>query len=418
MACHGGGNNRLDDQLAEPGFPDIDDPVMGSPVRVERCGGRGPRHLGWWREMPIPLSPREPMLLPLSTRAGPSLSLPRNDSPPAKRLPRFRERAAAFPSCPPIPEPAATPNNEVTGCQPNKPSARLPTLPPHRDLPEAAPTRVSCSTCSPSVAPPWAGLTVGGFFFVIAAAAFLSDRAGYGAALSVYGTVITLLPVSIVWAVLRWTRARLGPDSADMTGIATSWDKHWVGVTWWTAAMATGWIVIAVLVAGLPDLMSLGSRGGFPALFELLSAGLAALGACLYVAIAATAVLVIIVPVSAGPVRQEPTRGLAQATFTLFFRGGDTAHRGRGRQDGRQPGPCAGNQLTPRRDTAGLQVHLCGSVGSQHDGINRQGRLRHPGPRRIIREAVLHQHHSAGCRITRHSTGPGEPFRKGLGERP
>ena len=163
------------------------------------------------------------------------------------------------------------------------------------------------------------GLTVGGFFFVIADAAFLSDRAAYGAALSVYGTVITLLPVSIVWAVLRWTRARLGPDSAGMTGIATSWDRHWVGVTWWTAAMATGWIVIAVLVAGLPDLTPLGSRGGFPALLELLPAGLAALGATLYVAIAATAVVIIIVPVSAGPVRQEPTRGLAQAVFTLFF---------------------------------------------------------------------------------------------------
>jgi hypothetical protein len=163
------------------------------------------------------------------------------------------------------------------------------------------------------------GLTVSGFFFVIAAAAFLSDRAGYGAALSVYGTVITLLPVSIVWAVLRWTRARLGLDSADMTGIPTSWDRHWVGVTWWTAAMATGWIVIAVLAAGLPDLMSLGSRGGFPTLFELLPAGLAALGATLYVAIAATAVLVIIVPVSAGPGRQEPRRGLAKAVYTLFM---------------------------------------------------------------------------------------------------
>ena len=164
------------------------------------------------------------------------------------------------------------------------------------------------------------GLTVGGFFFVIAAAAFLSDRAGYGAALSVYGTVITLLPVSIVCAVLRWTRARLGPDSADMpwTGIPTSCDRHWVGVTWWTAAMATGWIVIAVLVAGLPDLPPPGGSG-FPTFFELLPAGLAALGATLYVAIAATAVLVIIVPVSAGPVRQEPTRGLAQATFTLFM---------------------------------------------------------------------------------------------------
>ena len=71
------------------------------------------------------------------------------------------------------------------------------------------------------------GLTVGGFFFVTAAA-FVSDRAGYGAALSVYGTVITLLPVSIVWAALRWTRARLGADSADIawTGIPTSWDRH------------------------------------------------------------------------------------------------------------------------------------------------------------------------------------------------
>ena len=163
------------------------------------------------------------------------------------------------------------------------------------------------------------GLTVSGFFFVIAAAAFISDRAGYGAALSVYGTVITLLPVSIVWAVLRRTRARLGPDSADMTGIPTSWDRHWVGVTWWTAAIATGWIVIAVLVAGLPDLMSLGSRGGFPTFFELLPAGLAALGATLYVAIASTAVLVIIVPISAGPGRQEPGRGLAKAVYTLFI---------------------------------------------------------------------------------------------------
>ena len=162
------------------------------------------------------------------------------------------------------------------------------------------------------------GLTVGGFVFVIAAAAFLSDRAGYGAALSVYGTVITLLPVSIVWAVLRWTRARLGPDSADMTGIPTSWDRHWVGVTWWTAAMATGWIVIAVLVAGLRDLTPPGGSG-FPTFFELLPAGLAALGVTLYVAIAATAVVVIIVPVSTGPGRQQPRRGFAQAAFTLFI---------------------------------------------------------------------------------------------------
>ena len=101
------------------------------------------------------------------------------------------------------------------------------------------------------------------------------------------------------------------------TGIPTSCDRHWVGVTWWTAAMATVWIVIVVLVAGLSDLTPPGGSG-FPTFLELLPAGLAALGATLYVAIAATAVLVIIVPVSAGPARQEPTRGLAQAAFTLF----------------------------------------------------------------------------------------------------
>ena len=135
-----------------------------------------------------------------------------------------------------------------------------------------------------------------------------------------------------------------------MTGIATSWDRHWVVVTWWTAAMATGWIVIAVLVAGLPDLTPPGGSG-FPTFFELLPAGLAALGATLYVAIAATAVLVIIVPVSASPVRQEPTRGLAQGGLYAVYRGGDGVHRSRGCQDGRQPGHCAGNQLTAPRDS-------------------------------------------------------------------
>ena len=65
--------------------------------------------------------------------------------------------------------------------------------------------------------------------------------------------------------------------------------------------------------------MSLGSRGGFPTLFELLPSGLAALGATLYVPIASTAVLVIIVPISAGPGRQEPGRALAKAVFTLFM---------------------------------------------------------------------------------------------------
>ena len=163
------------------------------------------------------------------------------------------------------------------------------------------------------------GLTVGGFFFVIAAA-FLPDRAGYGTALSVCGTVITLLPVFIVWAALRWTRARLAPDSAGLTwtGIPASWDRHWNVVTWWTAAIATGWIGIAVLAAGLPDLTPPGGSG-FPTLFELVPAGLAALGATLYVAIAATAVLAVLVPVSAGPGLQEPRRGLAKVVFTLFI---------------------------------------------------------------------------------------------------
>ena len=154
------------------------------------------------------------------------------------------------------------------------------------------------------------GLAVGGFFFVIAAA-FVSDRAEYGAAVSVYGTVITLLPVSMVWAILGWTRARLDRHS-DVTAQALGWRDLWA------AAMATGWIVIAVLAAGLPDLPSPGASG-FPTFFELLPAGLAPLGATLYLAIAATAVLVIIVPVSAGPGRQEPRRGLAQAVYMLFI---------------------------------------------------------------------------------------------------
>ena len=42
VACHRSRNNRLDDQLAEPSFPDIDDHVM-SPSGKRR---RGPEHLG------------------------------------------------------------------------------------------------------------------------------------------------------------------------------------------------------------------------------------------------------------------------------------------------------------------------------------------------------------------------------------
>ena len=95
------------------------------------------------------------------------------------------------------------------------------------------------------------------------------------------------------------------------TGIPTPWDRHWVVVTWWTAAIATGWLGIAVLMADLPDLTPPGGSG-FTTLFELAPAGLAALGATLYVAIAATAVLAVLVPVSAGPGRQEPRRGLAK----------------------------------------------------------------------------------------------------------
>ena len=318
MACHRGGNNRLDDQLAEPGFPDIDDYGMGPLVRVGRGGGRGPEHLGWWREMPIPGPTMERMPLPLSTRAGPSLSPSRNDSTAAKAAPLIQGAGDRIP---------APPTHPGAGVHAKQRGDKVSTEQIQSSFtdasPEPGPAGGRASTglmfcLLPLSSAALGGLTVGGFFFVIAAAAFLSDRAGYGAALSVCGTVITLLPVSIVWAVLRWTRARLGSYSADMTGIPTSWDRHWVVVTWWTAAMATGWIVIAVLVAGLPDLTPPGGSG-FPTFFELLPAGLAALGATLYVAIAATAVVVIIVPVSAGPGRQEPTRGLAKAVYTLFF---------------------------------------------------------------------------------------------------
>ena len=329
MACHGGRNNRLDDQLAEPGFPEIEDHGMGSLVRVGRDGGRGrstpaallatPRHLGWWREMldpragcgnhaPSPLHPCRSLTVPTPERLHTCKAAPpvhaAGDHIPAPAHPgaggnakqrcdkmSTEQTQSSFTDASPEPGPAG-----------DRPSPGL----------------MFCLLPLSTAA--LGGLTVSGFFFVNAAAAFLSDRAGYGAALSVYGTVIALLPVSIVWAVLRWTHARLGPDSADMTwtGIPTSWDRHWVGVTWWTAAMATVWIVIAVLVAGLSDLKPPGGSG-FPTLFELLPAGLAALGATLYVAIASTAVLVIIVPISAGPGRQEPGRGLAKAVYTLFM---------------------------------------------------------------------------------------------------
>ena len=326
MACHGGGSNRLDDQLAGPGFPEIDDHVMGPPVRVGRGGWRGPEHLGGAAG-----NSQAPRLVEgdAYSRAGygnhalspldPCRSLTvhiRERLHTCKTAPLIHGADDRIPAPPAHPGAGAKQRGDRMSTEQTQHSFTDTSTEPGPAGGRASPGLMFYLLPLSSAA--LGGLTVGGFFFVIAAAAFLSDRAGYGAALSVYGTVITLLPVSIVWAVLRWTRARLGLDSADMTGIATSWDKRWVGVTWWTAAMATGWIVIAVLVAGLPDLPPPGGSG-FPTFFELLPAGLAALGATLYVAIAATAVLVIIVPVSAGPVRQEPTRGLAQATFTLFF---------------------------------------------------------------------------------------------------
>ena len=95
MACHVGRNSRLDDQLAEPGFLDIDDRVTGSTVRVG--GGREPEHSGGAagadpsasagdERCPFPAG-HGTHAFSLSTRAGPSLSPPRNDSPPAKQLP-------------------------------------------------------------------------------------------------------------------------------------------------------------------------------------------------------------------------------------------------------------------------------------------------------------------------------------------
>ena len=69
VACHGGGKNHLDDQLTEPGFPDIDYYVMGPPVRVERGSGRGPDTPAALRRPPrcppLPSSPlriRQPQL--------------------------------------------------------------------------------------------------------------------------------------------------------------------------------------------------------------------------------------------------------------------------------------------------------------------------------------------------------------------
>ena len=363
MACHGGGNNRLDNQLAEPGFPEIEDHGMGSLVRAGRGGERWPEHPGGAAG-----NSQAPRLVAgdARSRAGPGTHGPS----PLDPCRSFTVR----------PYPVTT-----LHLQSSSPDSwaddRILALPAHPgaggakqrgDKVSTEQTQSSFTDASPEPGPAGGrastglmfcllplssaalgGLTVSGFIFIIAAAAFLSDRAGYGAALSVYGTVITLLPVSIVWAVLRWTQARLGPDSADMTwnGIPTPWDRHWAVVTWWTAAIATGWIVIAVLATGLPDLPPLGGSG-FPTFFELLPAGLAALGATLYVAIAATAVLVIIVPVSAGPPAGTQTR-LGPSGLYAVHRGGDGVHRGRGRQDGWQLGLCVWNQLTVHRDAAG-----------------------------------------------------------------
>ena len=375
VACHGGGNNRPDDQLAqlaEPGFPAIDDHGMGP---VGRGGGRGPEHLGGAAG-----NSQAPRLVegdPYS-RAGYGTHAPSPLYPCRSLTVHIRERLHSCKAAPlihgaddRIPAPPAHPG---AGGDPKQRGDKVSTEQTQHSFTGTSPAPGPAGgRASPGLmfyllplsSAALGGLTVGGFFFVIAAAAFLWDRAGYGTALSVYGAVITLLPVSIVWAVLRCTRARLGPDSADMTGIATSWDRHWVGVTWWTAAMATGWIVIAVLVAGFPDLTP-PSGSGFPTFFELLPAGLAARGATLYVAIAATALLVVLVPVSARSRPAGTHTWRRPSGLYAVFRGDDTAHRSRSLQDGRQPGPCVWNQLTVRRDTAGLQVVLCGSVGSQH----------------------------------------------------
>ncbi len=87
---------------------------------------------------------------------------------------------------------------------------------------------------------------------------------------------------------------------------------------------------------------------------------LAALGATLYVAIAATAVLVIIVPVSAGPGRQEPRRGLAQAVYTLFVAEVTTFITTGVAKMG--PRHCAWDQLTAVRAAARRGASDSGSV--------------------------------------------------------
>ena len=214
---------------------------MGPPVRVGRGAGAGrntpaalratPRHLGWWREIPIPGLAMERTLLPLSNPCRSlTVSIP-------ERLHTCKAAPLIHRADDRIPAPPAHPGAGGDAKQ-------------RGDKVSTEQTQSSFTDASPAPGPPggrassgllfWllplssatvSGLTVGGFIFIIAAAAFLSDRAGYGPALSVYGTVITLLPVSIAWAVLRWTRARLDQDSADMTwsGIPTSLDRHWAG---------------------------------------------------------------------------------------------------------------------------------------------------------------------------------------------
>ena len=178
MACHRGGNNRLDDHGMGP---------------VGRGGGRGPKRLGWGREMPIPGWPWNACFFPLYPCRSLTVLTP--------------ERLHTCKAAPPIhgaddriPAPPAHPG---AGGNAKQRGDRMSTEQTRRSFTETSPApgpdggRASPGLLFfllPLSTAALGGLTVGGFLFVIAAAAFLSDRAAYGAALSVYGTVITLLP--------------------------------------------------------------------------------------------------------------------------------------------------------------------------------------------------------------------------------
>ena len=190
MSSHGGGNNRLDDQLAqlaEPGFPAIDDHIMGStgpsgkkrraragaprqpcgslkaiaPGRLYRvacflydspnsqasplAAGDAHSRAGYGRHALSPLYPCRSLTVPTPERFY-----------TCKAAPLIQGADDRIPAPPAHPGAGSDTKQRGDRMSTEQTQHSSTDTSPDRDLPEAAPARVSCSTCSPSVAPPWA----------------------------------------------------------------------------------------------------------------------------------------------------------------------------------------------------------------------------------------------------------------------